>query len=128
MGKNWENCSNPLFSSSTVSYLVVDNDDNVFIATSAGLFRSSDYGQNWVEMLTGGGGSSFQSVAVGENGLTLASSFRTPFLMRRLTRFLTVPSETFTVRAIALKDLRASSWSSQIILLSRASILPSIFV
>ena len=72
MGENWENCSSPLFDYATISYLVVDTEDNVFVATNVGLYKTSDYGQNWIEMITGSSRISFQSLAVGENGLTFA--------------------------------------------------------
>ena len=72
MGENWENCSSPLFDYATISYLVVDTEDNVFVATNVGLYKTSDYGQNWIELLTGSSINSFQSLAVGENGLTFA--------------------------------------------------------
>ena len=72
MGENWENCSSPWFNYATISYLVVDTEDNVFVATDDGLYKSSDYGQNWILLLTGSPLSRFHSLAVGENGLTFA--------------------------------------------------------
>ena len=64
MGENWENCSSPLFDYATISYLVVDTEDNVFVATNVGLYKTSDYGQNWIELLTGSSINSFIPVAL----------------------------------------------------------------